>query len=120
MAENPPPEEDDLTEEFRNLGKNLVGTLRTAWESPERKRLQSDIENGLSELGSTLQNEVQTFKEGPTGQRLKSNVEDFRQRVRTGEVSIQARQELLEVLKRANAELEKVMERWSSGRKEEP
>ncbi len=46
--------EDRLAEEFRALGKNLADALHTAWERPERKELQLDIERGLKEFGEAI------------------------------------------------------------------
>jgi hypothetical protein len=113
MTENPQPE-NDLTEEFRNLGKNLVEVLRTAWDSPERKRLQQDIEDGLNEVGSTLRKEVENFSTGPTGQQLKTDVEELGERFRSGEAQAHVRNELLGALQMANIELQKVIERISA------
>ena len=117
MNDQPQPEptdtNPDLTDEFRTLGKNLVEAMRTAWESPERKRLQEEIESGLNEFGATLRQEGETFRESPTGQRLKSDFENIQERIRTGEAENRIRQELLNALKSINAELSKITERWS-------
>ena len=104
--------EDVLADEFRNLGKNLTEVMRTAWESPERKNMQAEIETGLDELGKSLNQEVSSFRQSPTGQRLKTDMEDLNQRIRSGEVTSKARDELLAALKRANEELQKVISRW--------
>jgi hypothetical protein len=113
------PSEDKLAEEFRNLGKNLVDAFRTAWETPERKKLQQDIESGLNELGNTLKEEYDTFSESPTGQRLKADVEDMRERVRTGEAETKVRNDLLVALRTVNDELQKVINRWSASQPSE-
>jgi hypothetical protein len=115
MSENKPPE-NDLAEEFRNLGKNLADALRTAWESPERKKFQQEIENGINEMGATLSKEFGTFIESPTGQRLRSDVEDLGEHLRTGEAQQRAREELLTALKRANIEIQRATERWNSSK----
>jgi hypothetical protein len=57
--------EGKLTAELRELGKNLTEVLRSAWDQPERKRLQQEIANGLSELGSTLKDETRKLSEAP-------------------------------------------------------
>jgi hypothetical protein len=118
MSENKPPE-NDLAEEFRNLGKNLAEALRTAWESPERKKFQQEIENGVNEMGTTLSKEFGTFIESPTGQRLRSDVEDLGERVRTGEAQQRAREELLTALRRANIEIQRATERWNASKGEQ-
>jgi len=107
------PRKENLSDEFRNLGENLVGLLRAVWESPERQDLQREIESGISELGYTVKTEVDSFSEGPTGQRLKSDVKSVDQKIRTGETQDKIRNELLQALKTVNAELQKASNRWS-------
>ena len=106
-----PPERErreDLAEEFRNLGNNLKSILLTAWESPERKKLQQEIETGMTDLGNSLDQTVREFKDSPAGQRLKEDARDFQERLRTGEVDKRIREDLLTVMRRFNEELEKV------------
>jgi predicted nucleic acid-binding Zn-ribbon protein len=114
MSDHQPPE-NDLIDEFRTLGKNLVEALRAAWDSPERKKLESEISTGLNDLANTLNREAQSFKESPTGQQLKSDLEDLRQRMHNGEVENQVRSELLGALRTVNQELQKVASRWGGG-----
>ena len=113
MTENPGPD-SDIASEFRQLGDNLVNTLRSLWESPERQRLQDEIENGLGEMASTLKEEASTFKESPTGQRIKSELQDLQQRVDSGQV----RDELLKALKLINSELQKAASHWEGSEPE--
>lgn len=113
MNDHPQPEEQ-LTEELRALGKNLVEVLRAAWESPERKQLQNEIETGLNELGGALRREAEYFASSPTGQQLKSEVHEIGERIRSGDAQEKARQELLGVLNAANSELEKIIRQWSA------
>lgn len=113
MTDNTKPEEN-LEDEFRNLGQNLVEALRTAWDSPERKKLQQEIGNGLTELNATLKKEFEDFDSSETGQRLKSDVENLRQRVRSGEAEEKVRSELLNALRIANEEIRKANANWKA------
>jgi hypothetical protein len=106
---------EDLGEEFRTLGKNLKSILQTAWESPERKRLQQEMESGMAELGKSLDQAVKEFKDSPAGQRLKEDAHDFQERLRTGEVEQRLRQDLLAVMRRFNEELGKVSRAGKTG-----
>ena len=114
MTDQPTPEQK-LSDEFRNLGKNLVEALRAAWETPERKRIQQELENGLDELSSTLKREADNFSESQTGQQLKADIHDLGERFRTGEAQSQVHRELLSALQTVNTELQKVIDRWSAG-----
>ena len=98
---------DEIGDEFRQLGKNLISMLQSAWESEERKKLQQEIETGLRELGAALDQAATDFKQSPAGQQLKTDVEEFHTRVRSGEVENKIRTELVSVLRALNYELTK-------------
>jgi hypothetical protein len=106
--------EDSLINEFQNLGENLVKTFRAAWDNPERKRLQQEIEDGLTEMRSTMKQEVDSFRESPTGQRLKSDIDDFQDWVQNSNTEDQIRAELIKALNIANTELKKVADKLSA------
>lgn len=114
MSDQEQPE-SSITEEFRILGKNLVDAVHSAWDSPERKRLQGEIERGLSEFQNSVSEEIEHWSESPTAQRMKSDVKEAADRVRSSEVEKSIRQELITALKSINIELEKVSSRWSAG-----
>lgn len=98
----------EVAKEFRDLGENLKNVLQMAWESPERKKLQAEIEAGLTELGTSINKAAEDFQESPTGQRLQSEVKDLGERVRSGEVEAGLREQILSVLREVNAKLKKV------------
>jgi hypothetical protein len=112
----PPPPENDIADELKNLGQNLKNIVQAAWESDERRKLQEDIQKGLTEL----QHAVRDFAEGPTGQKLKSEVDDLGQRLRTGEVETKLRTEVLAAIRALNAELTKAAQKSSDAPPSEP
>jgi hypothetical protein len=103
-----------MREEFRNLGNNLKGMINAAWESEERKKFQSEIQEGMRELGSTLDDFATEVRSSDVGQKIRYEVDDFSERVRSGEVESKAREEILKALRVLNAELEKVSEKFST------
>ena len=111
MEENTQPE-DNLADEFRNLGKNIIDAVHTAWERPERQRLQEDIERGLSEFGAAIRQEADKFSESPTSQRIKTDAEKIHTRFKNGEFETKVRDELLTALQTVNSELEKVKDKF--------
>jgi predicted thioesterase len=106
--------ESNLAEEFRQLGKNLTEAMVAAWERPERKKLQDEIVNGLTELGNTLRQEARHISESPTGQKVKAEAEDIRERIRRGDVENKAREELLAALQAANDMLRQAIHKIST------
>ena len=114
------PQKSDIAEELRALGLHLREMLRTAWESPERKRVQEEIQSGLAELGETVNKAVDEFSESPTGQSLKSDYDDFSERLRTGQVESKVREEILKVLRMVNAEFGKATQETKKSDEDEP
>ena len=113
MTESPDPKTEksaeDLASEFHHLGDNLKKFFVNAWESEQRKTLQTEIEEGLSDLGDTLKDTAAEIHDSETGQRIKSEAEDFRDRVREGDVEQKVRSDLTSFLQKLNTELEKAI-----------
>lgn len=115
MTENRPPE-DNLADEFRQLGKNLTEVLRGAWDSPERKKLKQEISNGLSDLSNMMRREAEHVRESPASQRLKAEAEEIRTRIRSGDYENKVRHELISALRSINQQLQNASQRWSEER----
>lgn len=113
MVETPEPNDtegrNNIASEFHNLGENLKKIFIEAWESEERRKFQREIEEGLTDLGDSLKQTVKEINESETGQKVKAEAEDLRDRVQSGEVAEKIHQDLLSVLQKVNAELEKAV-----------
>ncbi len=100
---------DSISDQLNELGKNLKSALQSAWESEERRKLQKEIEDGLANLGTSLSQAAKDFSNSQTGQNLKEDVQDIKERWRTGEVSSKVRSDVVEALRKVNAELQKTV-----------
>jgi hypothetical protein len=105
--------DENLSEAFRNLGKNIVDVFRAAWERPERKNLQQEIENGLNAFGSSMKKEIDNFSDSAAGQQIKSDVESLKEQLRSGETEAKVRNEVLKSLRIVNIELERISKEFS-------
>ena len=117
MPENE-PSQDNLVEEFRKLGKNLIDTAHAAWNHPEREKVQKEIEKGLAELGDSLNQEYEHLKESTPVERIKLDVDNIRERVRESETEEKIRNGLLTSLHQVNKELENLTKYWESDQPE--
>ena len=113
MSENPKPEES-LVGEFRRLGLNLVSALQAAWETPERKRFQDEMSQGLNDIGQTINREAEKLASSSTGKQIRTEVEQIGERIRSTETQEKVRSELLKALQTANNEIQGVIDRWSA------
>ncbi len=101
--------EEKLSDDFKQLGENLAEMLRAAWDRPERKAIQSEIQSGLNELGQALNKTVNDFSESDVGQKVKTEVGEIRAKVQGGEVEDAIRADVQSALKSVNGELEKLI-----------
>ena len=106
-------ESNELKDEFRKLGENLVDNLKALWEHPETEEIRSEFKQGLHQLGDTINEMANDFSESPTGQKLQEDAKDFGEKVRSGEVESKVREELVRALNTINSELQKVQEKWN-------
>ena len=104
------PEPNDLLDELHTLGDNLRAMIASAWGSTERRRLQQDLEEGLTDIKSSLNQAASDFQSSPTGQTIKEELSDLNERLRTGEVESAVRREVLNALRMANEGLKKASE----------
>lgn len=113
MSDQNPPE-GSLADEIQALGKNLSQALRSVWDTPERKRVQEQVTNSLTDLSTTLKREAENLATSPASQQLKSEFAKVGERVRSSEAQEKVRGELVNVLRMANSELQKVIDRWAT------
>ena len=99
--------EGELSDELRELGRNLKSAAKAAWESEESRRLQQELRSGMAALEAGLREAGNEINTGETGQRLRQDVHNFQERVRSGQVETQLRSDLLSALRTVNAELKK-------------
>ncbi len=107
----------ELADELRELGNHIKDFLHAFWESQERKRVQQEIESGVSNLGESLNRAATEFQQSPTGQQVKEEFDRFSERIRSGEMEATIRRDFINALRTANAELEKALNKMSSAEK---
>jgi signal recognition particle GTPase len=111
---------DDIGEQLNELGKNLRETLRTAWESDDRRKLQQEIEFGLTNLRDSLNQAASDFTNSQAGQNLKEDVKDLHERWQTGDVGSKVRSEIADALRTVNKELQKTYQKSQPPPPEKP
>ncbi len=110
--ENRNQPEPGLGDELRRLGSQLKAILEAAWESDERQRAQSEIASALTEVAATLNSAAKDMLESPAGQKLRADVEAWGEKLRQSGLRERAHAELVDALRRVNAELAGLAARW--------
>lgn len=102
---------DNISDQLKELGKNLQQIVQSAWQSEERRKLQNEIEEGLKSMRESLNQAAQEFSSTPTGKTISDDVKDFQERWRSGEVQSKARSEIMDALRKVNDELQKAAQK---------
>ena len=106
--------QDEIRNEFRQLGRNLFKVMQNTWESAERQKFQREIEEGLSEFANTMKEEAKKFEDSQTGQQIKSEFMDIKERLHNGDVQETVRVEILKALRVVNLEIDKATQAWKA------
>jgi hypothetical protein len=110
-----PPSNDDFKSQFFRLGKNLEELIQSTWDSPERKKLQNELETGFTEVFRTLSRATAEFRASDTGQQLEHELDDLRDQMASGELTEKVRDEILHALQMVNAQIEQATGHWNAG-----
>lgn len=101
-----PPSNDDFKSQFFRLGKNLEDLIKSTWDSPERKKIQNELENGFTEVFQALSRATSEFRASDTGRKLEHDLENLRGQIARGELSEKVRDEILHALQLVNDQIE--------------
>ncbi len=109
-----PDDTSDVRAELNRLAANLKATLAAARRSPELRRLQQDLEQGLEEVQARLKDALQEVAASPAVRRARQEAEEIAARVRAGELEEGMRRELAQALERLNHALEQARRSWEA------
>lgn len=113
-------QEPDVSEALRDLGRQFAETMEAAWNSQERRELESEVREGVKHFSEEVQRVFREAKESPAAKRVKVEAEDVRSRVESGDVTHKARSGFVEGLRWLSQELEKLAQQFSPPQKEAP
>jgi hypothetical protein len=105
--------EADIAEELKNLGRQLADTLRTAWNSQERQKLESEIRRGVKSFADEVGKAVHEIKESPPAQRAREEASQIRTKVESGEVGHKAKSNMAQGLHWLSVELERLSKQFT-------
>lgn len=112
-AEEAKKKEPDVSEALRNLGRQFAETMQAAWNSQERRELETEVREGVQYFSEEVQRVFKEAKESPTAKRVKEEAEEVKTRVEAGEVTQKTRSGFVEGLRWLSRELEKLAQQFS-------
>ncbi len=103
----------DISEELREFGKQFADTIRTAWNSTERQRLETELRDGMRSFADEVDKAIQEIKKSPAADRVKTEATQVREKVQTSDVGNKARTGVAQGLQALSEQLAKLAERFT-------
>jgi hypothetical protein len=103
--------ERSIADELAKMGAQIAAAAKTAWDSEERKKLQSEISTGAQRFGHELSAAVTKATESDQAKELKTRATKVAEDVQKTDVVDEVRKGILVGLEAINRELGKLLER---------
>ncbi len=84
-------EQVDVTGELRNLGRQMVDTLQSAWNSEERQRFEKEVREGMHSFADEIDKALQEVRSSEKTTRVKDEAAQVADRVQTSQPGQKAR-----------------------------
>lgn len=108
------PPKGDLFAELNQMGQKLGAAMQAAWESPKRKDLSEEVQEGLTEFSKQVDAAIKTARESKLGEEVRETAEKVVDEVRQSKVLDEIRDGLITGLKQVNAQLDKLLGRMTA------
>ncbi|MCI0395654.1 MAG: hypothetical protein L0332_27130 [Chloroflexi bacterium] len=112
--------ESEVAAELRNLGRQFAETLRTAWNSQERQKFESEVREGVKSFADEVDKVIRELRESPAAQKAKEEATTLKTKVEAAEVGQKARTGLVQGLNWLSEELGKLANQFTPPEKEPP
>ena len=109
----------NVTEELKDLGRQVAETLRSAWESAERQKVESEIREGVKSFVDEIDKAVREAKSSTTAQKFHNDAAEMRQKIESSDIADKARTGVVQGLRWLSDELGKLAEQFNPPEKTE-
>jgi phenylalanyl-tRNA synthetase alpha subunit len=113
-------EEPDVVADLRDLGQQFAATLRTAWNSEERKQFEHEMREGMQTFASEIDKAFKEVKASEPAKKVKSEAADFKAKADSGDVVQKTRSSLSQGLRWFSEEIARVADSFTPIEKEPP
>ena len=80
----------DVSDELKNLGRQVGDTIRTAWESEERQRFEAEVREGVQSFMSELNKALTEVRESDAAHKVKEEAGEIGTKVGSAEITQRA------------------------------
>lgn len=97
---------EDIVAEFAALGRNFAEAIKTAWNSEERYRLQSELKDGLNKFAEEVNEAMSSLRKTEASQKVGEGVQQAASEVKSGRVADEVRKGTVTVLREISSALD--------------
>jgi hypothetical protein len=108
-----PRPEPGIEEELRTLGRRFADVLQAAWESEERRKVETEIKDSMKRFSAEMDRLFERTRESPTGERVRTKFSGAKERAAESEAGRRTREALAQGLHRMSEELARLAERFT-------
>ena len=109
-----PSEGVNVSEELGKIGQQFAETLKTAWNSEERQKFETDVREGLHSFASEIDKVIANVKTNQTTEKVVNEASQAAKNVETSEVGQKTKAGLAQGLKWLSVELSTIAEKFSA------
>ncbi len=110
-------EEVDVTAELRNLGRQFVNTLNSAWNSEERQRFETEVREGMHSFASEIDKAIEEVRSAEATEKVKTEASQVAEKVQASEVGQKALSGLASGLQWLSVELDSLATKFGTPEK---
>ena len=103
----------NIVDELQNLGKQVADTLRTAWESEQRHKVEGEVREGMKSFANEIDKVLSQVRESTTAKKIKEEAIEVKIKVESSEISGKARGGIVQGLKWLSVELGKLADQFA-------
>jgi hypothetical protein len=105
--------EPDLSDELRKVGRQFAETLKAAWTSEERVKLEHEVREGVKSFADEVEKVIHEVRKSGAAQKMKEEAADIKTRAESGELAQKARVNFAQGLRWLSEELTKLANQFT-------
>lgn len=102
-----------VEEELRSLGRRFADVLQAAWASEERRKVETEVREGMKRFSEEMMRVFERTRESPAGERVRTKLGEARGRAAESEAARRTRETVAQGLHRLSEELAHLADRFT-------
>lgn len=108
----------DVTAELKDLGRQFAETIKTAWNSEERQKLEREIREGITSFVGEVDKVIREAKDSPTAERVREEATQVKTKVESSDIGRKTRGGIVQGLHWLSEELGKLANNFTPSEEE--